>query len=73
MSDTKFCIGILIFIVVFFSVIAHNVVEHSKYLKDFDRACVAAGGHTYIPKGVKGHAKPECRPQPNIEIKLEGL
>lgn len=72
MSDLGkyFTIFMLSFIFTFFSVIAYNGIRHSNYIEAFKKECTSKGGFVYINKGGKGWSKPECRPEPNIEVNV---
>jgi hypothetical protein len=45
----------------FFGKIAMNGVAYSEYKDKFKVKCEAAGGVMFVPSGVKGWPKAECR------------
>ena len=57
------------FVVLFFGKIAMNGIAYGEYKDKFKNKCEAAGGVMFVPSGVKGWPKPECRsPKAMINI-----
>ncbi len=51
----------ILFVVLFFGKIAINGIEYTKYKNEFKIKCENKGGLMFVPSGVKGWPKPECR------------
>lgn len=52
---------LIVFVVLFFGKIYLNGVSHAEYVEKFKIKCKENSGVTFIPKGVKGWPRPECR------------
>ena len=60
----------VLFIVLFFGKIAMNGIKYKEYKTDFKIKCENKGGVMFVPSGVKGWPKPECR-NPNATISID--
>ncbi len=58
------------FLILFFGKIAMNGMAYSEYKDNFKIKCEAVGGMMFVPSGVKGWPKPECR-NPNAIIDID--
>jgi hypothetical protein len=60
----------VLFVVLFFGKITMNGAEYKKYKTEFKIKCENKGGVMFVPSGVKGWPRPECR-NPNAMIDID--